>query len=111
MRLVATAIGPNSGPPNWGQCQDAPKPNPLANDCWSFGVLTGYTQRVITMSLYYTHLLIPFSPKYRPEPEVVAAFAQGMIKNGNVANPFTISFSRVAKKEPYFREIRNVATG
>ena len=63
------------------------------------------------MSLYYTHLLIPFSPKYRPEPEVVAAFAQGMIKNGNVANPFTISFSRVAKKEPYFREIRNVATG
>jgi len=63
------------------------------------------------MSLYYTHLLIPLSPECRPEPTTIAAFAQELINKGNIGTPFTISFSRVAKREPFFREIRNVATG
>ncbi|HEV2455456.1 MAG TPA: hypothetical protein VGY98_14425 [Verrucomicrobiae bacterium] len=63
------------------------------------------------MSLYYTHLLIPLSPEYRPEPDSVAAFGQGIIKNGNVASPFTISFAPVKKAGPSARKARNVVTG
>lgn len=63
------------------------------------------------MSLYYTHLLIPHLPEYRPEPDAVAAFGQGMINNGNISSPFTISFSRVAKGESPGRKLRNPMTG
>lgn len=63
------------------------------------------------MSLYYTHRLIPLSPEYRPEPGAVAVFEQGIIDNGNVAKPFTISFLRVTKGGPRERKIRNVMTG
>jgi hypothetical protein len=63
------------------------------------------------MSLYYTHLLIPRSPEYRPEPDAVAAFGREIINNGNVASPFTISFSRVSKEPPRERKMRNPTTG
>lgn len=63
------------------------------------------------MSLNYTHLLIPLSPEYRPEPDAVALFVQGIIENGNVPSPFTISFSRVTKGEPRVRKLRNAMTG
>jgi hypothetical protein len=62
------------------------------------------------MSLYYTHLLIPLSPEYRPKPDAVAAFGQGILNNGNVPSPFTISFSRVTKGEPRVRKVRNIVT-
>jgi hypothetical protein len=63
------------------------------------------------MSLYYTHLLIPLSPEHRPEPDAVAGFGQGIIDNGNATKPFTISFSRVTKRQPSVREVRNMVTG
>jgi hypothetical protein len=63
------------------------------------------------MSLYYTHLLIPLSPEYRPEPGAVAAFGQGIIDNGNAPNPFKISFSKVTKGQPNVRGVRNMVTG
>jgi hypothetical protein len=63
------------------------------------------------MSEYYTHLLVPLSPEYRPEPDAVAVFGQGIINNGNIASPFTISFSRVTKGEPRVRKMRNARTG
>lgn len=63
------------------------------------------------MSLYYTHLLIPSSPQYRPGPDAVAGFGQGIIDNGNVASPFSVSFSRVAKGAPRDRKMRNPMTG
>jgi len=64
-----------------------------------------------SMSLYYTHLLVSCSPKYRPEPGTVTAFVDGIIGNRNVAKPFTISSSQVTKGEPNFRELRNTFTG
>lgn len=63
------------------------------------------------MSLYYTHLLIPLSPEFRPEPDAVAAFGQGILNNGNIGSPLTISFSRVTKGGPSVRQMRNMATG
>lgn len=63
------------------------------------------------MSLYYTHLLIPLSPEYRPEPDAVAAWTRGLIGNGNVASRFTISLSRITKREPAVRKVLNTVTG
>jgi hypothetical protein len=63
------------------------------------------------MSLSYTHLLIPRSPEYRPAPEALAAFSQGIVDLGNIASPFSISFSPVTKGDPNFREVRNTFTG
>lgn len=64
-----------------------------------------------SMSEYYTHLLIPVSPEFRPEPGAVTEFVQGLISNGNVATPFGLSFSRVIKEPGRVRTIRNVRTG
>src|SRR5580698_8013916 len=63
------------------------------------------------MSLSYTHRLIPLSPEYRPEPDAVAAFGQGIINHGHIGSPFTISFSRVSKRGSRERKIRNAMTG
>jgi hypothetical protein len=62
------------------------------------------------MSLYYKHFLIPLAPTYRPKPDAIAKFGQGIIENGNVAVGFTISFSRITRG---LRAItaRNPATG
>lgn len=68
-------------------------------------------KQFIFMSPDYTHLLIPLSPEYRPEPNSVAVFGQGIINNGNVANPFTISFAPVTKAGPSARKVRNIVTG
>jgi hypothetical protein len=62
------------------------------------------------MSEYYTHLLIPVSPEYRPESGAVTEFVQGLINNGNVPTPSSISFSRMKKEPGRVRPIRNVRT-
>jgi hypothetical protein len=63
------------------------------------------------MSLSYSHLLIPVSAEYRPEPDAVASFAGGLIDNGNVADGITINFSRVTKGEPRVRQMPDPMTG
>jgi hypothetical protein len=63
------------------------------------------------MSENYTHLLVPLLPEFRPEPDAVSAFGQGIIDNGNVASPFVISFSPVTKGGPRERIMRNPMTG
>lgn len=63
------------------------------------------------MSLNYTHLLIPLSPEFRPEPGAVAEFAQGLVKNGNVPSASEISFSQMTNEPGRVRSIRNMVTG
>jgi len=63
------------------------------------------------MSEYYTHLLIPLTPEYRPEADAVVRFIQGIAENGNVASPSTISFSKVTKGNPPVREVKNGISG
>jgi hypothetical protein len=63
------------------------------------------------MSLYYSHLLIPSSPEFRPEADAVARFVRGLIDDGNVADGSSIAFVRVTKGQPRVRQMHNPMTG
>jgi hypothetical protein len=63
------------------------------------------------MSVSYTHFLIPRACDYRPSPEAISQFLNGLIAGGAVAADFSIDFSKVAKNPGRVRRGRNPATG
>jgi hypothetical protein len=63
------------------------------------------------MSLYYTHMLIPTLPHFRPGVDDVVQFLNRMIGNGHVADNPTIEVAPVSKVKPVTRQMRNPFTG
>jgi hypothetical protein len=62
------------------------------------------------MSESYEHLLVPVSPEYRPDPDRVASFLQGIVRGGHIADDWRISFAKVVKNDAPGRQIHNAMT-
>jgi hypothetical protein len=63
------------------------------------------------VSLNYEHLLVPAQFDYRPSAEAVMAFVDGIIRNRHVVDGATVTYMKITKGEPRFREFRNPMTG
>ncbi len=71
--------------------------------CPKITITTGvavYQEFPVTMSEYYTHLLIPVSKTYRPTGHSVARFLEHVVRHGYVGDDYKIGFSSVVTVEP-----------